>query len=42
MSYFIKNRNKINFFKKNSLKKIEQFSFKQCLIGINKALSIAE
>ena len=42
ISYFIKNRSKINFFKKNSLKKIEQFSFKQCLIGINKALSIAE
>jgi glycosyltransferase involved in cell wall biosynthesis len=42
ISYFIKNRSKINFFKKNSLKKIEQFSFKQCLIGINKALSIIE
>jgi glycosyltransferase involved in cell wall biosynthesis len=42
ISYFIKNRSKINFFKKNSLKKIEQFSFKQCLIGINKALSIAK
>ena len=42
ISYFIKNRSKINFFKKNSLKKIEQFSFEQCLIGINKALSISK
>ena len=38
INYFIKNPSKINFFKKNSLKKIEQFSFKQCLIGINQAL----
>ena len=38
ISYFLKNKKKINFFKWNSLKRIEQFSFKQCLIGINKAL----
>jgi glycosyltransferase involved in cell wall biosynthesis len=42
INYFIKNKKKINFFKQNSLKRIEQFSFKQCLIGINKALSIVE
>jgi glycosyltransferase involved in cell wall biosynthesis len=37
--YFIRNKKNINLFQQNSLLRIKKFSFMQCLIGINKALT---
>lgn len=37
--YFIRNKKNINLFQQNSLLRIKKFSFVQCLIGINKALT---